>query len=446
MSDTSSTKRTRLFISYAVEDSVVARWVARKLLCCGYSIWIDKMFLRGGCTWPKDIDEAIKHQSIRMIHLLSPYSLTKPNPLAERTLGLDIAKEIPHFLIPLNLGVQSRDIPWQLKSIEYIDFSDWGKGFAYLLKTLEADAVPKEFATTGLGIALKTYDVQNAILPEPEPVYSNAYKLISEPSQLRIFKAEHSLLRPEFMTLADQYHWPAFFVNSQTFISYFEPVSELSTKFRITQTDHEETTVSKVLGISTINIRKSLLLQSVREGAIQKSFKPAKDALLFPDLEPTRSRYSYVTWWGEKTNLAPHGFKTTGGKKWYYTIGVRPRIMLIMGDFHCVLSLYLGLSSETGIPVSPDHVPAVRKSIMKSWWNDKISKVQCAIASRISSGETSFGYSSATGDQVLFSSSPVMGSCPTTINDIVIDEVAKERNTKSLDDFKEDAKRERNSP
>ncbi len=443
MSDTSNTKRTRLFISYAVEDSVVARWVARKLLCCGYSIWIDNMFLRGGCIWPEDIDEAIKHQSIRMIHLLSLHSLGKPNPLAERTLGLELAKDIPNFLIPLNLGVPSREIPWQFKSIQYIDFSDWGKGFAALLKTLEEGEVPKEFATTGLDIALKTYEVQNAILPKPEPVYSNAYKVVSEPNQLWVFKAEHSLLRPEFLAVADQYHWPAYFVNRQTFISYFEPSSELATKFRISKTCCHDTTVPNILGIDTINVRKNLLLRSVQEGAIRQGFKPVKNAFLFPDLEAGKKRFSYMTWWGETTNLAPYGIKTAGGKKWYYTIGFKPRIMLVMGDYHCVVALYLGLSKEDGSPVAPDHIPIVRKSIMKSWWNDKISKVQCALVSRMCNGAETFGYSSPDGSQVLFDSSPVIGASPTTINEVVVDEIAKERNTKTIEVFKADASRKR---
>ena len=442
-SNTSNTNKTRLFISYAVEDSVVASWVARKLLCCGYSIWIDKMFLRGGCTWPNDIDVAIKNQSIRMIHLMSPYSLVKPNPTAERTLGLELAKEIPYFLIPLNLGVPSRDIPWQLKSIQYIDFSDWGKGFAALLKTLEEDKIPKEFATTGLGIALKTYNVKDAILPDPEPVYSNAFKLVAEPSQLCVFTSEHSLLRTELITQACQYHWPTFFVNPHTSISYFDPPKKLAAMFRISKTANCETSASDILGIKTINIRKNLLARSVREGAIQEGFKSDKNILLFPDFEPTRARYPYVTWWGEKTNMAPHGFKTVGGKKWYYTIGFMPRIMLIMEKLHCVLSLHLGLTNEEGKPIDPDHIPAVRKSIMKSWWNDKISKIHCAIASRLCNGEEAFGYSVQNGPKVLFSSFPVVGYSPTTINEVVIDEIAKQRNTKTFGDFKADAKQER---
>lgn len=40
----------RVFISYAWEDAAVAEWVARKLMCFGYAIWIDKLFLKGGCT------------------------------------------------------------------------------------------------------------------------------------------------------------------------------------------------------------------------------------------------------------------------------------------------------------------------------------------------------------------------------------------------------------
>lgn len=434
-------KRTRLFISYASEDSVAACWLARKLLCCGYSVWIDNQGLKGGHIWPSDIDDAIKNQSIRLIQLLSIHSLGKPNPVAERTLALSMEKEIPHFFIPLNCGLDSKKIPWQLFSVQYIDFSDLGKGFASLLNTLESDEIPKEFASNGLDIALSTFEVPGAILPQPEPVYSNAHRIISEPDLLGTFKSSHSLLRPELMIASRKYHWPVFFVNPQTFVSYFNPPLELATQFGIQRVENHETPTLEIQGVKTINIRKNLLLQSVQQGAIQKGFQATSDALLFPNLGPNRSRYTYTTWWGETTNIAPRGVKTAGGQKWHYTIGFRPRIMLVMDVFHCVLALHLGLRDEKGKPVDPKQVPAVRKSIMKSWWNDKISKVQCAIVSRMCDGVDCFGYSAPDGLQVRFSRIPAVGSSPTTINELVIDEIAKGRNTKTMADFKSDANR-----
>src|SRR5690242_12312881 len=54
------TSRTHLFISYAVQDSALAGWLARKLSLAGYAVWFDRMKLLGGEPWPQDIDVAIK--------------------------------------------------------------------------------------------------------------------------------------------------------------------------------------------------------------------------------------------------------------------------------------------------------------------------------------------------------------------------------------------------
>lgn len=431
-------QRTRLFISYAVEDSVVACWLARKLLCCGYSIWIDNKFLPGGRIWPRHIDQAIKQQSIRMLHLLSAYSLSKHNPQAEMTLGLEMMKQIPNYLIPLNLGIRHTDLPWNLNIVQYIDFTDWGKGFASLLETLEGDSIPKEFASSGLDIALDTLRVPDAILPVPEPIYSNAHKLVLEPNQLWAFNATISIQEPEFRQILDK--WPSYFVNPKTFVSYFDPPAKLAEDFGIHKGTGHSINDEVIHGIKTINIRKNLLLRSVRAGAIRNGFSTDKDALLFPELEEHRTRYPYITWWGERTNLAPYGMKTVGGKKWFYTIGFKPRIVLVGGVFHCVLVLRLGLAKEDGTRVERGSVQMVRKAIMKSWWNDKISKVQCALATRLCCGGDTFGYSGGGDQQVLFSAMPVLGTSPTTINETVVEEIARRRNTKTDVDFKMDAK------
>ena len=40
--------RTLLFISYAYEDQVFAKWLARKLALYGYGVWIDQIEILGG--------------------------------------------------------------------------------------------------------------------------------------------------------------------------------------------------------------------------------------------------------------------------------------------------------------------------------------------------------------------------------------------------------------
>src|ERR1700722_707840 len=97
--------RDHLFISYAWENQAFARWLALRLTSEGYKGWIDQFKLFGGESWTRDIDTAIKTRTFRVLGLLSKHSIAKPNPLKERTLALNIAKQpgMQGFLIPLNV-------------------------------------------------------------------------------------------------------------------------------------------------------------------------------------------------------------------------------------------------------------------------------------------------------------------------------------------------------
>src|SRR5713226_3217000 len=96
--------RAHLFISYAREDWPFVEWLALRLTAEGYKVWCDRFKLLGGESYPRDIDRAIKERTFRLLALLSRSSLNKPNPLKERTLALNLARERREdFLIPLNV-------------------------------------------------------------------------------------------------------------------------------------------------------------------------------------------------------------------------------------------------------------------------------------------------------------------------------------------------------
>ncbi len=82
--------RKLLFISYAYEDQVFAKWLARKLAFYGYGVWIDQIEILGGESWVKEVDIAIKDRSFRVLGLLSAASIGKDNPRKERTLALQL--------------------------------------------------------------------------------------------------------------------------------------------------------------------------------------------------------------------------------------------------------------------------------------------------------------------------------------------------------------------
>lgn len=71
---------THLFISYAVEDTALARWLAWKLAARGPPVWFDQMKLPGGKSWLQTIPDAIKQRTFRMLTWISEHSLRKQMP------------------------------------------------------------------------------------------------------------------------------------------------------------------------------------------------------------------------------------------------------------------------------------------------------------------------------------------------------------------------------
>src|SRR2546422_7723034 len=137
--------RDHLFISYASEGHVFANWLALRLAAAGYEVWYDRIKLLGGESYPKDIDDAIKNRTFRLLSVISRHSLTKPNPLKERTQALTISSERNiDFLIPLNLdGIPAAELNWMISDLTYVPFyKGWGPGLAQLLKKLISTGAP----------------------------------------------------------------------------------------------------------------------------------------------------------------------------------------------------------------------------------------------------------------------------------------------------------------
>ena len=148
--------RDHLFISYASEDFELAEWLTLKLTNENYKVWCDRFKLLGGESYPKDIDKAIKNETFRVIALLSHKSISKPNPVKERTLAINIGKERGiDFLIPLNVdGLSDTELDWMTTDLVYIDFSkSWAEGLTKLLKKLQSikftDSQSRCFRTIG---------------------------------------------------------------------------------------------------------------------------------------------------------------------------------------------------------------------------------------------------------------------------------------------------------
>jgi hypothetical protein len=181
--------RDHLFVSYAWEDGALAEWLTLRLTALGYRVWCDRFKLLGGESWPKDVDEAIKNRTFRMLQLVSRYSLHKENPIKERQLALALQRERREELfIPLNIdGTRATELNWQISDIVWVPFENWGSGLRQLLEKLESVDAPRPLCEEGREIAATAAFPPRVVVTEPESIVTNWFPFLAIPPLVKRF-------------------------------------------------------------------------------------------------------------------------------------------------------------------------------------------------------------------------------------------------------------------
>jgi len=308
----SPTSRTHLFISYAVQDSALAGWLARKLSLAGYAVWFDRMKLLGGEPWPQDIDVAIKERTFRMLAILSENSIKKPNPSKERALALQISKDenIPDFLIPLKAdGVK---LDWLMTDLSYLPFNrGWADGWRQLLKKLDSINAPKAIPA-GSGLAAQTFDAGAGLLTNAsEEIVTNALLIKSVPEVLTFFEFTREASKDEDRRM--QYNWGCYRV-ANGYLAFGPPPSEFQEMVRQTKTAFTWRDTREYEGIDVNNIVRHIIEQTLETRLKYSKCLP----------HPNNHRLFYL-----RSGWSPDGkihYIGRGGKKTYKRIEGRARI------------------------------------------------------------------------------------------------------------------------
>jgi hypothetical protein len=130
--------REALFISHASpEDNAFTRWLSAKLAAMGYEVWANVLRLHGGSDWSRELEEALRQRTIKMLLVCTPAGLTKQGVRNEIEIGAQLARTLNdrEFIIPLRLAPY--EAPFQIVQTQYVDFSrSWAAGLAELVDLL----------------------------------------------------------------------------------------------------------------------------------------------------------------------------------------------------------------------------------------------------------------------------------------------------------------------
>ncbi len=372
---------SHLFISYAVEDAALARWLARKLTARGHPVWFDQMKMLGGEPWPQTIDDAIKRRTFRMLALISEHSLRKQKPTGERTLAQRIAEQrgIPDFLIPLK--VDKSELDWLITTVSYISFtSGWADGLRSLLKKLDSISTPRSLANAA-PLAASSFPRGDDLLNDiGERLLTNILRVKSFPSVLRLFRVAN-VVEPLAWEQLEK-NWAFYEIAKDALVSLIPPPAEFNDRVQATAERLLWADTEWYRGVRSRDIAASLIMKALarrltKAGFLEHPNPKLKETFFLPEAFSATGKLSFIGFRGKKTWLRIRGrvtFRRAAGVREVNFHHFAFRLRLARGldkAFHVQLTPTLVFFDEAGKAIVDRTVGARRRRMTKMWYNDK---------------------------------------------------------------------------
>jgi hypothetical protein len=415
--------KDHIFISYASEDFQIAKWLTCKLTSEGYKVWCDHIKLLGGESYPKDIDDAIRNRTFRLLGLISKYSINKDNPIKERTLALNISKERGiDFLIPLKLdNTPVTEIGWMISDLTYIPFNrNLSEGIDMLLCKLDSIGAPKTL-TGGRKIAIKSYIPTDCLIKKKETVSLNCLEIKQIPRNILVFRSTPGIEGRDRSKVNSM--WPCYTKSSKECFSFFWPSQDL---FKTRQFELIDTIDWKkrenIAGIPTNNVIINLLKRSLRWKCIKLGLEPTSDnsKLYFPLEYSGGSKIKFRSYTGRIIPVTTASIRNYPRKYKYH---VAPEFSVrddITGDFVIQLRIGFYITDVNGDEFSTRTTNSLRKNISRSWGNHQWFIKYLAIVAFLTDGGDVIKVDADDNQQLIISSKLMTINVPYGLDDSAI--------------------------
>jgi hypothetical protein len=400
-------------VSYAWEDGALAEWLTLKLTAEGYRVWCDRFKILGGERWPDDIDAAIRDDTFRMLHLVSKFSLHKPNPKKERELALQLEGERGEILIPLNVdGTKPTELPWRIVDVAYIPFQDWGAGLNQLLKKLNSINAPRPLGNTGREIAGSAFLIRSPVTERDENLFSNIFPFTSIPKVIRSFRFSQELTWRELSDLHAK--WAFHNKGGRDTVAFTPPPASLRNIFPIEEVAKKEWQEGSMIeGILAEHLVMELLSKSLEVHCRKRGLvgDPSRRGFYFPMGLLRRNTISFESYLGKRSWVLACGYRTFRGGKYRYHLCPWFHLRHELGShFVAQLRIRVHLTDLRGVALEERSAVARRKNIGSAWWNAQWLSRQFAVMSFLMEGETEIKIGEDPESQVILDTRPIGGS------------------------------------
>lgn len=439
----SESTRDHLFISYAGEDGAFAEWLTLRLTTEGYRVWCDRIKLLGGESYPKDIDEAIKTSTYRLLAVMSRHSVSKDNPVKERVLALNLGRKRGEkdFVIPLNLdGLAPTDLDWMTSDITFIPFHQgWADGLARLLKKLSALDAPRPLGAGGPAVASEWANARDGVVDREERLWANVLPVRALPDNLLRVNSQ----KPNLDALLREV--PHYRENDHV-MWVFELPEEQGRDWQV-----KEVAWAQPHEFSDLDLRRvvpNLLRQYLHALCIKRGLRSFLDSrgrgqLYFPFELGKAGRISFESYSGRKTPLKVAGarsFRIGGGAKektrYHLAPVFTPNVWLFERPV-ILLRLSLLLTDTSGKPLDSAKALRRRKKICKSWWNHQWLTRLMAVTQWLANGQDDLDLSIGASGSIVVRFRPTQHRVPVGIDERELEPLEFDEDA-MLDDSDED--------
>lgn len=378
-------KRQSILITHAnPEDNVFARWLAARLIQAGYLVWVDVNSLVGGSDFWSEIEDQLRHHSIKQIVLVSK-NVRKPGVQKELALGDVISRQLndPKFLIPIRIDNSNfSDLPPELIRRNSLNaFPNWASDLPKLLETLQKENVPQaqDCDATMLRHLVDAHEQgRMQIKAEPEILWSNWFELSDTKPQFWIYETKGTLAQfAAWLKTVKVPHVPlgryvATFCDQDTFRSAgdfplnMKAVLNQSFAALLNGGPCSYFANSAELRKCYVNLMRQHWNCAMEAKGLKKfSFASGQDGWFFPDaLQLGPVKFSLPD--GQKISRVLSGkFKD---KRWHLCLVARP-MLWPEPMFRIHANVALSLNGIDAIP--GDQTQKLRRRLTKSWWNNK---------------------------------------------------------------------------
>lgn len=414
-----------LFIGYALEDGVFARWLTLRLATEGYKVWCDQIKLLGGESYPKNIRKAIRESTFRFLAVISKYSIDKDNPLKERTLATKVGevRGIDDFLIPLNLdGSRAADLDLLTTDITYIPFhKGWAAGLTQLMTKLQRINAPKVLPEGKQAVVSWLNTVEKFVEKKQERIWSNIIPIIQFPGEIHRYYVTN-IVKPA------EDNWPIYTKSKNVAWAFGPPGRDAPLQARETRMANW-TTELEVDDLDTFHIASGILRQAIQNFCIRKGmrFSESRKDIYFPFGMFPNDKLTYKRFDGKSVYVKAVGRKTikkrTGEseKSWYHLAPWFQPILNRFGNPCYQMNFRLVWTDAQG---NEQKVPTGRRRL--KWWNYQWLARTLAVNSWLTDGRDSKEIFVADNFSITIAGKPLDLASQDHINEVSLSEYVED--------------------